>query len=97
MAGHACLKNELTEDEKCHNLMTWLINGFQVTDIKKDAMVINVEVSIQYAVRHIILFPTYCLCHVTVPVFHSLCLLTFLSNDSRTRVCSMPSIARRIC
>ena len=25
MAGHARLKNEFTEDEKYHNLMTWLI------------------------------------------------------------------------
>ena len=25
MAAHACLKNEFTEDEKCHNLMRWLI------------------------------------------------------------------------
>ena len=24
MALHVCLKNEFTEDEKCHNLMTWL-------------------------------------------------------------------------
>ena len=24
MAGHACLKNEFTEDEKYHNLMSWL-------------------------------------------------------------------------
>ena len=24
MAAHACLKNEFTEDEKCHNLMRWL-------------------------------------------------------------------------
>ena len=24
MAVHACSKNEFTEDEKCHNLMTWL-------------------------------------------------------------------------
>ena len=26
MAAHAHLKNDLTEDEKCHNLMTWLIS-----------------------------------------------------------------------
>ena len=25
MAAHARLKNEFTEDEKCHNLMIWLI------------------------------------------------------------------------
>ena len=25
MAAHAFLKNEFTEDEKCHNLMRWLI------------------------------------------------------------------------
>ena len=25
MAVHACLKNEFTEDEKYHNLMSWLI------------------------------------------------------------------------
>ena len=25
MAAHACLKNEFTEDEKCHNLMSWLL------------------------------------------------------------------------
>ena len=25
MTAHACLKNEFTEDEKYHNLMTWLI------------------------------------------------------------------------
>ena len=25
MAAHACLKNGLTEDEKCHNLMRWPI------------------------------------------------------------------------
>ena len=24
MAVHECLKNEFTEDETCHNLMTWL-------------------------------------------------------------------------
>ena len=25
VAGHAGLKNEFTEDEKCHNLITWLL------------------------------------------------------------------------
>ena len=25
MAAHACLKNKVTEDEKCHNLLRWLI------------------------------------------------------------------------
>ena len=25
MVAHACLKNEFKEDEKCHNLMSWLI------------------------------------------------------------------------
>ena len=25
MAAHACLKNEFTDDEKYHNLMSWLI------------------------------------------------------------------------
>ena len=25
MAAHARLKNEFTEDEKCHNLISWLI------------------------------------------------------------------------
>ena len=25
MAAHVCLKNEFTEDEKCHNLMNWLV------------------------------------------------------------------------
>ena len=25
MAAHACLKNEFTEDENYHNLMSWLI------------------------------------------------------------------------
>ena len=25
MTAHACLKNEFTADEKCHNLMSWLI------------------------------------------------------------------------
>ena len=25
MAVHVHLKNEFTEDEKCHNLMSWLI------------------------------------------------------------------------
>ena len=29
MAAHARLKNEFTEDEKCHNLMSWLIFSFQ--------------------------------------------------------------------
>ena len=29
MAAHAHLKNEFTEDEKCHNLMTWL-KAYQV-------------------------------------------------------------------
>ena len=24
MAAHVCLKNEFTEDGKCHNLMRWL-------------------------------------------------------------------------
>ena len=28
MAVHAHLKNEITVDEKCHNLMTWLISGY---------------------------------------------------------------------
>ena len=27
MAVHARLKNEFTEDEKCHNLMRWLISS----------------------------------------------------------------------
>ena len=27
MAGHVRLKNELTEDEKCHNLICWLISA----------------------------------------------------------------------
>ena len=27
MAAHVCLKNELMEDEKCHNLMSWLITS----------------------------------------------------------------------
>ena len=26
LAAHALLKNRFTEDEKCHNLMSWLIN-----------------------------------------------------------------------
>ena len=25
MAAHVRLKNEFTEDEKCHNLMSWLV------------------------------------------------------------------------
>ena len=30
MAAHACLKNEFMEDEKCHNLMSWLkCNGWK--------------------------------------------------------------------
>ena len=29
MAGHARLENEFTEDEKCHNLWTWLISFFR--------------------------------------------------------------------
>ena len=29
MAVHACLKNEFTEAEKCHNLMSWLICHIQ--------------------------------------------------------------------
>ena len=29
MAAHARLKNEFKEDEKCHNLMRWLILGFR--------------------------------------------------------------------
>ena len=29
MAAHACLKNEFTEDEKCQNLMRWLIFFFK--------------------------------------------------------------------
>ena len=28
MSAHACLKNELTEDEKYHNLLRWLINAY---------------------------------------------------------------------
>ena len=28
MAAHVRLKNELTEDEKYYNLMTWLISAF---------------------------------------------------------------------
>ena len=31
MAAHARLKNEFTDDEKCHNLMRWLI--FQISSI----------------------------------------------------------------
>ena len=27
MAAHARLKNEFTEDKKCHNLMSWLNNN----------------------------------------------------------------------
>ena len=37
MAAHAHLKNEFTEDEKYHNLMSWLIS--QVSD--EDAHVIR--------------------------------------------------------
>ena len=28
MAVHARLNNEFTEDEKCHNLMSWLSNSY---------------------------------------------------------------------
>ena len=31
MAAHARLKNEFTEDEKCHNLMRWL-KSLQIED-----------------------------------------------------------------
>ena len=31
MAVHVRLKNEFTEDEKCHNLMSWLISFLVVT------------------------------------------------------------------
>ena len=34
MAAHARLKNEFTEDEKYHNLMTLLINTFFSSDPK---------------------------------------------------------------
>ena len=34
MAAHAGLKNEFTEDEKCHNLMTWLnLRDLQMTSL----------------------------------------------------------------
>ena len=29
MAAHARLKNEFTEDEKCHNLVSWLSSWFR--------------------------------------------------------------------
>ena len=32
MAAHARLKNEFTEDEKCQNLMSWLIQYFLDND-----------------------------------------------------------------
>ena len=39
MALHAPLKNEVTEDEKCHNLMSWLIyfilSGFAIISLGK--------------------------------------------------------------
>ena len=43
MAAHAHLKNEFTEDEKCHNLMSWLKLTFlrQKVDI---ALVIVIKV-----------------------------------------------------
>ena len=30
MVAHACLKNELTEDEKYHSVMTWIKCGFAI-------------------------------------------------------------------
>ena len=35
MAAHARLKNEFTEDEKCLNLMSWLISPFEKQIMKK--------------------------------------------------------------
>ena len=52
MAAHARFKNEFTEDEKCHNLMSWLIllqkgnrlsedNGCKVNTDSPDTAEIN--------------------------------------------------------
>ena len=40
MAAHACLKNEFIEDEKYHNLMTWLKLFFPVLE-KTDSFMIS--------------------------------------------------------
>ena len=34
MAAHARLKNEFTEDEKYHNLMSWLVYAYWDTDAR---------------------------------------------------------------
>ena len=34
MAAHARLKNEFTEEEKCHNLMRWLNCSFRDINLK---------------------------------------------------------------
>ena len=42
MAAHARLKNEFTEDEKCHNLMSWLIRQLFI----RLARLCNIETSV---------------------------------------------------
>ena len=39
MAAHVRLKNEFTEDEKCHNLMSWL-NGYRFGTIRSFGIVL---------------------------------------------------------
>ena len=38
MAAHVCLKKELVEDEKCHNLMSWLICAFVIHMLHKKVL-----------------------------------------------------------
>ena len=42
MAAHVCLKNVFTEDEKYHNLMSWLINSLlQLLKVYTELLLVN--------------------------------------------------------
>ena len=45
MAAHARLKTEFTEDEKCHNLMSWLI-CWEETTISKAVVLYLIDSSL---------------------------------------------------
>ena len=53
MAVHACLKNEFTEDEKYHNLMTWLNYTMKVLSIRTDRSKWKVQNKIKLLLRKI--------------------------------------------
>ena len=46
MAAHAHLKNEFTEDEKCHNPMSWLKYKFSTLDrLLRHVIGLNVQLN----------------------------------------------------